>query len=80
MEVNEILYITHMYVISKIRNRNELRRKTYLSTISFIMRFARLLSTFLKFFKSFFFRTAVVGVEGLLVLFGFGVPLKDTRT
>lgn len=39
------------------------------------MRLARLLSTFLKFFKSFFFRTAVVGVEGLLVLFGFEVPL-----
>lgn len=38
-----------------------------------------MLSTFLKFFKSFFLRAAVVGVEGLFVLFVFGVLLEGHK-
>lgn len=50
--------------------------QTYLSTISFRIRLARLLSTFLNIFKSFFFRGAVVGVEGLFVLLFLGAAWR----
>lgn len=52
---------------------------TYLSTTSFRIRLARLLSTFLNIFVSFFFRGAVVGVEGLFVLLFLGAAWRGGK-
>lgn len=63
--------------LSALKKATDLQ--TYLSTISFRIRLARLLSTFLNIFMSFFFRAAGVGVEGLFVLLFLGTALGGEK-